>query len=315
MKRILLFSIALSLITLASWGLTPAVHADSGYAALLVLFGPDDFITECIPLPGDMTAFDLVTASSMGVIMETDEDGDSAMCSIDGTGCAYPDEDCFCQCGSGTCLLWTDWYWDDSQWEVSLSSDERIISNGDIEAWAWGDGLSEPPIVSFADICPGVVVVDDPTPTSEPTTADYPEAPTQQASTDDPYPGSVTANADPTATASAAGNTTATATRTAAVGRSSPTSRQQTRATATLRIITPTRMAAGTPTRFAGIDQSASADDATPTPAAAAAEPSGSTTPDQVAMLINTSVARVRATALTTQSSIMGVLAGWLRWA
>jgi hypothetical protein len=31
------------------------VRSDTGYAALLVIFGPDDYHSECVALPGDMT--------------------------------------------------------------------------------------------------------------------------------------------------------------------------------------------------------------------------------------------------------------------
>ena len=88
-----LFAVALALVV-AVLVFAPAqtVRADTGYAALLVLFGPDDYHTECIALPGDMTAFDLVRASTLDATIESVENGADAICSIDGTGCVYPGE-------------------------------------------------------------------------------------------------------------------------------------------------------------------------------------------------------------------------------
>ncbi|MEN6478083.1 MAG: hypothetical protein ABFD20_00405 [Anaerolineales bacterium] len=302
----LLVILALWLIGLA---LPPAVHADSGYAALLVVFGEDDFHTECIAMPGDMTAFDLVTASSLGVIIESDDDGQS-MCSIDSVGCNYPTDDCFCECGSETCLLWTDWYRDGSQWEVSLSSSERVIPDGGVEAWTWGDGLSEPPIVDFADICPGVTVTE---PTERPSSSDYPTAPTSEGVAAGDYPSAATNTPRPTVasrattTPLAGGSLSYTATP-----RNQPTP-PGTQSTVPLRERTATPRSA-----VVSITPASASPSLTPVEADASvmsvAPSSGSATPDQVAMLISTSAARARSTALATQrtASRSNRASGWL---
>lgn len=301
------------LVILALWliglALPPAVHADSGYAALLVVFGEDDFHTECIAMPGDMTAFDLVTASSLGVIIESDDDSQS-MCSIDSVGCNYPTDDCFCECDSETCLLWTDWYRDGSQWEVSLSSSERVIPDGGVEAWTWGDGLSEPPIVDFADICPGVTVTE---PTERPSTADYPTAPTSEGAPAGDYPSAATNTPRPTVTSRATSTPLAgvSPSYTATLPNQPTIQSAQPIAPLGKRTATPrTVVVSTTPASASPLLTPVEAD----TAAMGIAPSSESATPDQVAMLISTSAARVRSTALATPgtASRPSSRSGWL---
>jgi len=283
----------------------PQVRADGGFAALLVLFGPDDFHTECIAMPGKMTAIDIVRESSLGVIISAEADADEAVCSIDGTGCNYPDEGCYCQCGSETCNLWTDYYWDGDEWQVSFDTADRVIPDGGIEAWVWGDGLTDPPVVSFGDICTGVV---------EPTGA--PSTPAVQAASGTAYPESAaTSTPRPTSTLVRPTITQgATSTRSAGQATVALATSSATRKT------TPTRRPS--PTQIGAL-ASATASTVTPIPPSAGdaeaiavsqAAPEGSPSADQAAEIIGTAAARSRATALAQQShaEAQGPRHGWL---
>jgi len=289
------FAIALA-VAVAVLAFAPArpVRADSGYAALLVLFGPEDYHTECIALPGNMTAFDLVRASTLSATIESPTNAADAICSIDGVGCVYPGEACFCQCNADACALWTEWYSDVNRWEIAFDADERIIPNGAVEAWVWGDGMTEPPIVSFADICTGVVPDDSP------------EAPTATPPANPGYPGPSAATptfwVTPTRSAAATATATRTATTLGQPGSQFTPSAGAATPSAT-RFATPTWMAPSpTSTTVASGAQATPTMDGETSVTTLAEAPSGSPTPDQVAMLIDASAARVRATALAVSS-------------
>ncbi len=288
--------------------LTPSLaRADSGYAALLVIFGPDDYHSECVALPGDMTALELLEASALEITVEPSASGDG-VCSIDGVGCLYPDEACFCRCSAEDCALWTAWYRDGDRWEVSTAIDERIVLHGGVDAWVWSDGLQEPPAVSFADICTGVVG-DEPA-AGEP--GDYPAPPTVQAVVDSAYPqpessppttGPTRSPSGPPASgtatpASGAGLATPwpTSTRFATPGWLSPSGGQR-------RTATPAQPAFS-------LNPTAEAGTLTPT----LALPTGSPTPDQAALLIGTAAARSRSTtvALRAEAEYPKGGGGWL---
>jgi hypothetical protein len=71
------------------------------------------------------------------------------VCSIEGVGC--PAEDCFCACPPPytDCKYWSYNFWDGNQWQAySTGAVDSIVSDGDVEGWAWGSGV--PPITQPA---------------------------------------------------------------------------------------------------------------------------------------------------------------------
>lgn len=65
------------------------------------------------------------------------------VCGIQGEGCAYPAEDCLCQCqGGGPCAYWAyftraaggDWAYS------ALGASARQVGDGDMDAWVWLTG-------------------------------------------------------------------------------------------------------------------------------------------------------------------------------
>jgi hypothetical protein len=92
------------------------------------------------------------------------------VCKIEGEGCAYPSEPCFCQCmGGSDCAYWNYFYRDPGQaeWTYSaLGAVLRRVQPGSVEAWVWGDGHSPPAAdLTFQAICVPPTLTS--TPTSE----------------------------------------------------------------------------------------------------------------------------------------------------
>ena len=117
------------------------------------------------------------------------------VCQVEGVGCSYPVDPCFCQCMSGdTCAYWNYFFRDpgESDWSYSaLGALLREVEAGSVEAWVWGDGQTPPADdLTFAAICtqPTAVPTEPPPrPTSQPAPATpVPTAPKVTAGTPAP---------------------------------------------------------------------------------------------------------------------------------
>ncbi len=104
------------------------------------------------------------------------------MCSINGYGCAYPSQDCFCKCQGKSCEYWAYYHWVGGAWQYSqVGATGYQVKNGALEGWSWGQGNFSsgtiPPTVKFEDICtsptatPTVTATPTRTPSPTPTTA------------------------------------------------------------------------------------------------------------------------------------------------
>ncbi|MCS6845928.1 MAG: ECF transporter S component [Caldilineales bacterium] len=191
-----------SLVALAGGTLTPApAVAQEGQpsrAGLVVDFGNGTVITRCVDLgpSGQATGEQLLRAAGLSLTAEYSAMG-AAICSIEGVGCNYPMQPCWCQCTSSPCVYWIYYYLANGQWVYSnLGASSRIVRAGDVDGWVWGAGTSNqgalPPVRTFAEICAA------PTPTPTPTATATPTP----LPTDTPTP-SPTATWTPTATGTA----------------------------------------------------------------------------------------------------------------
>ena len=320
-------------------GALPA-RADGTHTGLFVQFSPEDSVSACIPLDGEMTSFDLIRASNLSHSIE-EEETFAAVCAIDGVGCTSPEEDCFCQCGAEECLLWTNWVLRDGAWELAYDGGDHLITAGTIEAWLWGDGIDQPPDMALADICqeedenPTAPAPDTPvpTPTDEDQDEGYPGPPTPRPTSSDKYPGAEDETPTPRPTSTRRPTPLATATRTALAGWTA------TPAGATLsptRFVQPTRGATPvtrptlkatppwnlTPTVQGAVPLAPGPRTVTPAGAGSPAattplptltpSPAGTPTEDRVALLLSTSVAEQRATAAAVSAKPSRPQRGWI---
>ncbi len=160
---------------LAALGLPGATVADEpSQAGLIIEFGDGQVETRCITFQEEeITGADLLlTYSGLDTIVDASSGMGITVCQLEGEGCAYPSEACFCQCmGGGECAYWNYFYREpgSSEWTYSaLGAILRKVRHGSVEAWVWGDGTTPPTFEgSFASICAA--------PTEEPTATDTAE--------------------------------------------------------------------------------------------------------------------------------------------
>ena len=198
------------LLLLATFGLPGATMADEpNQAGLVVDFGDGRVETRCISFDEDeITGADLLlTYSGFEMVIDASSGMGITVCQLEGEGCAYPSEHCFCQCmGGGACAYWNYFYREpgSSEWTYSaLGAVLRKVRHGSVEAWVWGNGTTPPSFEgSFASICAAPTA--EPTATTEPTTSVEttvsPEPPTA-APTDRATQSPATKTPEPTGTA------------------------------------------------------------------------------------------------------------------
>lgn len=158
--------LVIALWVVASGLLSPVVLAQEGpnRAALVVRFSDGNVQTACVSFDAPaISGAELLTRSGIQAIMDYNSGLGGAVCSMNGYGCAYPTQDCFCQCQGAQCEYWASYHWTDSGWQYSqVGASSYQVTNGAIEGWSWGPGNfssgTEPPQVSFADICPASVL-------------------------------------------------------------------------------------------------------------------------------------------------------------
>jgi len=125
-------------------------------AGLVVQFGDGNYLTRCVDFREDqISGVELLQRSGLRAILQISEGTGGGVCRIEGEGCAYPDEPCFCQCmGGPVCLYWAYFVRSGSSWAYSgVGAGLRLLSDGDMDAWTWGGGAPPPPALSIEDIC------------------------------------------------------------------------------------------------------------------------------------------------------------------
>lgn len=152
------------------------VHAqEPNRAGVVVQHGDGEIATACVEFEEPaLSGLELLRRSGLDMIYEAT--AGLTVCSIDGEGCQYPNEDCFCECmGDGPCTYWSYWHLDaeTGQWTYSqLGADAYEVKPGTVDGWRWGAGTPgnapEPPQVTFAEICEPAA---SPTVTAAPATA------------------------------------------------------------------------------------------------------------------------------------------------
>jgi hypothetical protein len=136
------------------------VAADQGSrAGLVVQFGDGHVVTRCIAFEEDeISGSDLLARSGLDVVIDASRGMGVTVCRIEGEGCDYPSQPCFCQCmGGGECGYWNYFYRDagEAEWTYSaLGALLRQVRPGSTEAWVWGDGRTPPSDdLTFEAIC------------------------------------------------------------------------------------------------------------------------------------------------------------------
>jgi hypothetical protein len=156
--------------------LPPLVLADeSNLAGLVVEFGDGQVVTRCVTFDEDqISGAELLVRSGLQMVVDASSSMGLTVCQIEGEGCAYPAEACFCQCmGGGECIYWNYYYRDpgETDWIYSpLGAAARQVRHGSVEVWVWGDGDTPPASeLSLAAICELPTSTPEPSATVAPT--------------------------------------------------------------------------------------------------------------------------------------------------
>ncbi len=174
----------LGLLGVASIVASP-VSADDGvnHAALVVRYEDGTTQTSCVAFSeSSISGEDLIRRAGLTLVADYSSSIGNAVCSINGQGCAYPADDCFCRCQGVECEYWAYYRWEGGAWQYSqLGASATQVSDGALEGWSWGPGNfsvgTVPPTVRFDDVC----VAPTATPTATATSTATTTAPTSTA--------------------------------------------------------------------------------------------------------------------------------------
>lgn len=171
-------------------------------AALVVVFGEGQVEARCVEFAeAQVSGTDLLRRSGLAVVLSETQGLGAAVCAVEGVGCQFPAEDCFCRCRGAECRYWTYWRWEGGKWVYSgLGASSRLLGDGDMDAWVWGDGKTPPPTLAFADVCgvPGAPSPVPSTPTPGPTATPLPTATPTRADLSTPTAPQAAESATPT---------------------------------------------------------------------------------------------------------------------
>ncbi len=177
-------------------------------AALVVVHGDGRVLTRCVAFEEpQISGLDLLQRSGLDINLEASSDG-AAICRLDGEGCTFPGQNCFCQCEGATCVYWSYWQWSEGGWRYSQKgAASSTVLPGGVDGWVWGAGTveraSSPPAIAFADICapPTPTLTVTPSSTATPIPTPMPAPTATPSSTALPAPADTRATDTPTASA------------------------------------------------------------------------------------------------------------------
>jgi len=168
------------IILLIAIGDAALARADGPRRAGLVIAHDGEVLKRCVEFSQDeISGLDLLRLADVDLNYAQTGQG-ATICRIDGQGCSYPEQDCFCQCQGSPCIYWSAWSLAEGGWEYSSVGASGIrVRDGKVIGWNWAAGSTSqaepPPSASFEEIC-GAAPTDTPTlsPTSPPTETPVP---------------------------------------------------------------------------------------------------------------------------------------------
>ncbi|MEM9292201.1 MAG: hypothetical protein AAGD01_11010 [Acidobacteriota bacterium] len=133
---------------------SPATAQEVGKAGVVVDFGNGEVKHACVEFDGpEINGLQLLEMAGFDVDTQSQSLGET-VCAINGTGCDYPNQACFCSCsGSGECVFWIYWILEGGDWKKSsVGAGTQPVGNGDVNGWSWSS-KSPPPVRTFDEIC------------------------------------------------------------------------------------------------------------------------------------------------------------------
>jgi hypothetical protein len=159
----ILLAITLLALVVMTQPMSTPVHADDpNQVGLVVRFSNGSTFTACIEFDeSQLTGEEVLDRSGLSILKDTSYGLGAAICRIEGDGCDYPQENCFCQCEGVECEYWAYYHLDrqNNEWIYSgMGATWHTVQHGDVEGWAWGAGDPsgsdvEPPPIPFEQLC------------------------------------------------------------------------------------------------------------------------------------------------------------------
>ncbi len=158
-----LLAITLLALVVMTEPMSTPMHADDpNQVGLVVRFSNGSTFTACIEFDeSQLTGEEVLDRSGLSILTDTSYGLGAAICRIEGDGCDYPQENCFCQCEGVECEYWAYYHLDrqNNEWIYSgMGATWHTVHHGDVEGWAWGAGDPsgsdvEPPPIPFEQLC------------------------------------------------------------------------------------------------------------------------------------------------------------------
>lgn len=136
----------------------PVAAQDEHRAGLVVAHGDGSVITRCVAFAAEsISGAELLTQSGLDLSVEASSMG-ATVCRIDGEGCGFPEQSCFCECEGSPCIYWSYWRLTDGEWRYrNIGAGGSTVRNGEVDGWRWGlgtiDKAEAPPKLTFEEIC------------------------------------------------------------------------------------------------------------------------------------------------------------------
>lgn len=156
--------VSLAFLWLVLAACVPVASTEIQQAALVVALPEGGLSASCITFTEpELTGVQLLEHADLRLGLDVGNSAGVLVCAINGVGCDFPTEKCFCQCsGGGTCTYWA--YFNltpEGNWVYApLGASGRRVHDGDVDLWAWidssgvGDFEADAlPVVSFDEIC------------------------------------------------------------------------------------------------------------------------------------------------------------------
>lgn len=122
-------------------------------AALVVDFGDGRVLVRVVAFSEEaISGVELLQRSGLDVALMGGLGG-MALCAVEGVGCPPTPQDCFCQCRGGECRYWAYFVLQGGTWVYSSTgASGRLLRDGDVDGWVWGDGRTPPPLRTWEEI-------------------------------------------------------------------------------------------------------------------------------------------------------------------
>lgn len=145
--------VALVLISVAE------AQVPANRVGLVVRHDDGRILTACVEFSEPtISGTEVLLRAGLDATMDVQRGG--TICSIDGEGCQFPIESCFCHCETlgAACTYWAYHHLIDNQWVYSqIGASSYQVKPGTVEGWAWGQGAegegATPPVYTFDQLC------------------------------------------------------------------------------------------------------------------------------------------------------------------